>query len=182
MKIPPHAKKVFTGEIFDAYQWEQKLFDGSAATFEMLKRPNTLQVIATVGNQIVIAMDEQPNRPARPTLLGGRQEPNETPLDGAKRELLEESGLVSSDWEMFTQVQPVGKMEWDVYTFIARDCKKIQDPQLDAGEKIDLQYLSFEEFISTVLSDSFWGRELQVLVLKMKLDGTLGVFEKKLFP
>ncbi|MEK7084413.1 MAG: NUDIX domain-containing protein [Patescibacteria group bacterium] len=181
MNIPPQAKKVFTGKIFDVYQWEQKLFDGSSETFEMLKRPNTLQVIATIGDTIVIAMDEQPGRPPRPTLLGGRQEPDETPLEGAKRELLEESGLASSDWEEFTCIQPVGKIEWNVYTFIARDCKKIQNPQLDPGEKIDLQYLSFDECIATILSESFWGREMETLVLTMKLNGTLEEFRKRIF-
>lgn len=37
MKLPPQAKKVFTGQIFDVYQWEQEMYDGSFETFEMLK-------------------------------------------------------------------------------------------------------------------------------------------------
>ncbi len=40
MKIPPNAKRVFKGIIFDVYQWQQKMFDGSKETFEMLKRAN----------------------------------------------------------------------------------------------------------------------------------------------
>ena len=32
--IPENAKKVFTGQVFDVYQWEQEMFDGSKATFE----------------------------------------------------------------------------------------------------------------------------------------------------
>ena len=36
--IPPEAKCVFRGKIFDVYQWPQRLYDGSTATFEMLRR------------------------------------------------------------------------------------------------------------------------------------------------
>src|SRR5215467_9321922 len=32
--IPEHAERVFQGKIFDVYQWPQKLYDGSTATFE----------------------------------------------------------------------------------------------------------------------------------------------------
>lgn len=36
--IPPNAQRVFSGKIFDVYQWPQPLFDGSIATFEVAKR------------------------------------------------------------------------------------------------------------------------------------------------
>lgn len=35
--IPDHAKCVFKGVIFDVYQWEQKLYNGTTTTFEKLK-------------------------------------------------------------------------------------------------------------------------------------------------
>ncbi len=42
--IPEHAKKVFSGVIFDVYHWEQEMFDGSRATFEKVKRADTVGV------------------------------------------------------------------------------------------------------------------------------------------
>ena len=33
MKLPEQAKKVFDGEIFDVYQWDQEMYDGSTETF-----------------------------------------------------------------------------------------------------------------------------------------------------
>jgi len=44
------------------YQWPQKMFDGSTATFEMIKRPDTVQIIATVGNKILMTQEEQPTQ------------------------------------------------------------------------------------------------------------------------
>ena len=35
--IPENAKRVFKGIIFDVYQWEQELYNGSKAVFEKLK-------------------------------------------------------------------------------------------------------------------------------------------------
>ncbi len=34
--IPDHATCVFRGMLFDVYQWQQEMFDGSIETFEML--------------------------------------------------------------------------------------------------------------------------------------------------
>ena len=42
--IPANAKKVFHGVIFDVYQWEQEMFDGTKEIFEKLKRPDTVVV------------------------------------------------------------------------------------------------------------------------------------------
>lgn len=181
MKVPKQAKKVFTGKIFEAYQWPQKMFDGTTAIFEVLKRPNTLQIIPTIGNKIIIAREQQPTKSMTYTLLGGRQEKNETPLFGAKRELREESGLVSGNWEKYKTFSPVHKLEWDIHYFIAKNCEKKYAQQLDGGEKIKLITVNFDEFIKIVLSDKFWGNEFALHIAKLKLTGKLGQFKKLLF-
>ncbi len=40
--MPDHARRVFRGEVFDVYQWEQEMFDGSKAVFEKLIRQDTV--------------------------------------------------------------------------------------------------------------------------------------------
>ena len=71
-KIPDHAKRVFQGVIFDVYQWQQELFDGSIETFEALRRPNTLMVIPTMGDTILLAEEVQPGKGRFLSLFGGR--------------------------------------------------------------------------------------------------------------
>lgn len=180
-QFPDHAKKVFDGVIFDVYQWEQELYDGSTATFERLKRPATLLVIPEVEGKIAIADQEQPQKGRFLSLLGGRQDNDEDPLEGTKRELLEEAGLVSDNWELWHKVQPYNKIDWTIYIYIARGCKKTASQNVDAGEKIDVQTLTFEEFIDAVLSEHFTGRELVEQVLRMKLEpSALEAFKLKL--
>ncbi len=170
MKLPINAKLAFKGNIFDTYQWEQEMFDGSTATFEMLKRPNTVNVIATAGDKVFIAKQSQPSKGEFHCLLGGRQDESEDPLDTAKRELLEEAGMESGDWELWQVTEPYSKIEWGVYTYIAKNCRKVAEQNLDAGEKIEVLELSFDQFVDKTLEPDFDSREVVESFLRMKLE------------
>lgn len=180
MKIPNDAKRVFKGVIFDVYQWQQKMFDGSTETFEILKRPNTVEVIAIKDGKICLSHQSQPTKSDFYSLFGGRAEEGEDPLVTAKRELLEESGMESESWELYKSYMPLHKMDWTIYTYIAKDCKKVTDIKLDPGEKIETKELKFDKFIEFVLSDKYWGNELVIDVLRMKVEGKLEEFKSKL--
>lgn len=181
MRLPPQAKKVFQGKIFSVYQWEQEMFDGSHETFEMLKRPNTIQVIATQGDKILISRQSQPNKHDYFSLYGGRSEENEEPLVTAKRELLEESGFTSDDWELYKVYSPYYKIDWEIYFFIARNCKKVAEPHLDPGEKIEQISFTFDEFKEAVAKDDYLARDLAIDIFRMEQEGTLATFKQKLF-
>jgi ADP-ribose pyrophosphatase len=183
MKLPPTAKKVFQGVIFSVYQWQQELYDGTTATFEALQRPGTIQIIPTIGDKILLSHEEQPTKPKSFTFLGGRQEPDEEPLVTAKRELMEETGLESDDWELLKVYKNEGKIDWDMYLFAARNCRKVGEPNLDGGEKIDVIEVSWDKFLEKVSSESFWGQIIANDILRMRLDAAkLEIFKKKLFP
>lgn len=181
MQVPDEAKLVFKGIIFSVYQWQQMMFDGSTATFEMLKRTNTIQVIATQNHKILMSRQSQPNKADYHSLFGGRAEENEDPLVTAKRELLEESGLVSDDWELFNVYNPAYKMQWDIYFYIARNCKKIQEAKPDAGEQIQTLECSFEEFVNLVQSGDYLAKDLALDLFRMEKEGSLETFKRRLF-
>lgn len=181
MNIPDHAKKVFEGIIFDVYQWEQEMFDGSRATFERLKRPGTVVVIPVIGDKLVLAREQQPGMAECFTLLGGRQEKNEEPLETAKRELMEEAGLASDDWKLFKVYEPVYKIDWQIHAFVARGCRKVAEQTLDAGEKIRLEECSFDAFLEKALSADFWEREVSNDLFRLKHEGRMDEFRKLLF-
>jgi ADP-ribose pyrophosphatase len=182
MKLPPQAKKVFQGKIFSVYQWEQKLYDDSTATFEMLKRPGTIQIIPTANEKVYLSYEEQPTKPRSFTLFGGRQEPDEDQLVTAKRELLEETGLESDDWELLKTYEYEGKIEWPMYLYAARNCRKVAEQRLDPGEKIEVKQVSFEKFIDIVSSETFLNQIVANDILRMRIDNKkLEEFKDKLF-
>jgi len=180
MRIPKEAKLVFKGTIFDTYQWQQKLFDGTYATFEMLKRKYNAEVIAVSGNKIYLSRQSQPTKSEFYCIFGGRIEEGESPLIAAKRELAEEGGLASDNWELYKVFEPQHKIDWEINTFIARDCYKLESTKFDAGEKGEVLECTFDEFIDFVLSDKYWGNELVLEVLRMKTNNTLEDFKKRL--
>ncbi len=150
-KIPEHAKKVFEGVIFDVYQWEQEMYDGSTATFERLRRQDTAEVFVVVGDTLIIQHQSQPDKPTPfLSMVGGRIEKGEEPLAGAKREVLEETGYASEDWELVRSSEGTGKIDWTIHVYIARGAKKVADQNLDPGEKIELKFLTFDEVLDLV--------------------------------
>ncbi|HRH23200.1 MAG TPA: NUDIX hydrolase [Candidatus Magasanikbacteria bacterium] len=181
MPIPNQAKKVFEGIIFDVYQWEQEMFDGSKQTFEMLKRKGSVQVLPIIEDKILIAEEEQPHLSKRFGLIGGVQNNNEEPLVAVKREMLEETGYSSEKWQLLKTRNQFNKQDWVISTFIARDCKKISEPHLDAGEKINPLLVTFDEFMDIILEENFRSKDLTLDILTLHYQDKLDEFKKMLF-
>lgn len=169
--MPKDAKKVFSGEIFDVYQWEQKMYDGTIAVFERLKRPDTVSIIpVTQDGKIIIGLQEQPGTKLHFTTIAGRVDLGEDTFEAAKRELLEETGHEAAEWALLHAYQPVTKIDWAIFTFVARGCKRIGEQTLDSGEKIELKFISFEEFVEMAARGDFGEYELRIMAMEAQLD------------
>jgi len=183
MKVPDDAKEIFKGEVFNVYHWEQENKDGSTTTQEMLRRPDTVQIIATEKNKVLFAKQKQPRTKVFFSPFGGRVEKDEDPLETAKRELLEESGYESDDWELLKKREPYSnKMEWTIYTYIARNCKKVAPQNLEPEEDIEVVSLRFKKFVDLMFDEeAFHGNSVRYEFLKAKAFGTLRDLKKKIF-
>ena len=169
--LPKNAKRVFKGVIFEVWQWKQRMFDGSFEVFEKLKRADTVNIIAVVGRKILVLRQEQPHwKKYRNTLAGGRVDKKESHLQAAKRELLEETGYVSKDWVLWKKMSPYSKIDWTIYNFIARECNKIEKPKFDAGEKIRIKPISFDELLKLSDDPDFYEGELKNSFLRTRFD------------
>lgn len=180
--IPDYAKKVFSGEIFDVYQWEQKLFDGTTAIFEKLKRPDTVVVFPVLPDgRIILTEQEQPGKETFIGATGGRVDEGEGILEAAKRELLEESGYEAEKFILWEAQQPVSKIDWVVYTFVAKGLKKVSEISLDGGERIILKSVDFDEFLELADNRRFNEKSVALELLKARLDKKKGAKLKRLF-
>lgn len=139
--IPEGAKRVFEGVIYSVYQWQQKLFDGSQTTFEMLRRPDTVSAICVIDNKLIVLQDEQPHRGVRTTFPGGRVESDEDTLAAAQREVHEETGYQFNNWRLLQVFQPHTKIEQFIYLYLAWGGGKAAEPHVDAGERIAVELL-----------------------------------------
>jgi ADP-ribose pyrophosphatase len=144
--IPDEATLVFSGEIYDVYQWQQQLFNGEYATFEMLRRPNTASVNAIKDGKIVVLQQLQPDWPApRYTTPGGRCDEGEDPLAAAQREMLEETGMRFKTWKLLSVSQESEKIECFYYEYFATDFIDEQPIKEDPGERITVHLMDLAE-------------------------------------
>ena len=148
-ELPEGSKKVFEGVIFNVFQWDQKMYDGSTEVFERISRADTVEaIVVSKDGKLLIQKQQQPDRDDWfLSSVGGRVDQGEEPLVAMKRELKEETGYSSDDWELLSKHCPSSKLMWYIYTYIARDCVETHEQDLDAGEKIEVMEVDFDEFI-----------------------------------
>ncbi len=180
--IPPHAKRVFKGVMFDVYQWEQKMFDGTTQIFEKIKRPDTVITFPVLDSgKILLNRQEQPGKKTFIGGFGGRVEEGENIMKAAERELREESGYETDNFTLWKSLQPLSKVEWAVFVFVASGLKKVSDLSLDSGEKIEILEVDFDEFLEIALSPDFSEVEIYRDVVDAVMDEKKKEDLKKLF-
>ncbi|MBR7015329.1 MAG: NUDIX hydrolase [Lachnospiraceae bacterium] len=82
--------------------------------------------------------------------------PEENALAGAKRELLEETGYVSDEWEYLTKIPSAATIadNW-AYIFRARNCVKAAGQTLDSTEFVNARLASPEEVKNMISKGTF---------------------------
>ena len=167
--------KVFEGVIFDVYQWNQEMYDGSTEVFERLSRPDATVVLpVTSDGKILMSKQEQPSVDPFWGLFGGRLEEGEEPQPSAERELMEESGYECADIKLVDEYRPHSKIDWSIYYYIAKGCKKVSDQNLDAGEKIEVFEVDFEEFYEKMLNGTIRETGVKMWMMEAILDKSRG--------
>lgn len=169
--IPSEAKKVFVGVMFETFQWEQEMYNGTFQTFEKLRRADTVLIVAVTERGTFLLLDqEQPNKSRFLGFAGGQVHTGEEIEVAAHRELLEETGYISNDLVLLSAGQPISKIDWSVYLFVARNCKKIAKQALDAGEKITVLEKTFDEIVHAIINNELYDIEFSSIVLRALLD------------
>jgi len=124
--------------------------------YYILEYPDWVNVIAiTEDGQVV--MERQYRHGLGKTcfeLPCGVIEKGETPLEAAKRELLEETGYAGGEWKQWMVLSPNPSTSTNLtYSFVATGVKKVAGQSLDATEDIQVSLQSVE-FVKELLKDN----------------------------
>jgi ADP-ribose diphosphatase len=88
--------------------------------------------------------------------VGGMLEPNETPLDSAERELLEETGYEASEWvNLGSHILDPNRGIATMHLFLALNAKQIAQPNSDDLEDQELLLLTRNEIENALNAGEF---------------------------
>lgn len=128
----------------------RKIFElptGKKDVFDVYDDGATVCILAfTDDRQIILAKQFRPG-PERILLElpGGMIDKNETPIEAARRELLEETGytgsLVSVNVDFVAGYSTQAR-----HNFVATGCHRLQEPQPDPCESIEVVLMSLDDF------------------------------------
>jgi ADP-ribose pyrophosphatase len=132
---PDDSRTVYDGKLFDVTveQWGEH-------EREIVDHPGAVAVVA-VDRERMVTLVRQTREPARKQLLelpAGTLEPGEAPLDSAKRELGEETGLTGGRWrEAGAFFTTPGFCRERMHLFFAEELER-GDPTPDEDEDVEL--------------------------------------------
>jgi ADP-ribose pyrophosphatase len=132
--------QIYNGRIFDFVTENLKLPNGRDTEMAFIRHPGSIAVVPLLDDDTVV-MELQYRHPVGEYLLeipAGTLEPNESPIDCAKRELMEETGYHARELIELGKVHmiPAYSSE-EIHVFIARDLKPAEQ-NLDPGEIIEV--------------------------------------------
>lgn len=156
-KLEEKTKKesiVYNGSFLEFRKDEVILPDDNIAYREYLHHPGAVAILV-IDSDNNIYIERQYRYPLRKVIYeipAGKLEKDEDILEAAKRELEEETGLVSKSLEKLGETYPcVGYSDEVIYIFLAKDFKEGKQ-HLDEEEFVDVVKMPFEKVKEMIIS------------------------------
>jgi ADP-ribose diphosphatase len=144
LTVESHTVKLPDGEIIPDWPW--------------LIIPSAAIVLAVTGDNKFLCFRQTKYALEGTSLapVGGMLEPDETPLDAAKRELLEEMGYEASEWvNLGSHILDPNRGIATMHLFLALNAKRVAEPDSDDLEDQELLLLSRNEIENALQAGEF---------------------------
>lgn len=145
------TKKLFSSGLFTLKSEECELPDGRVMPrYYVMDFPDWVNIlpITKEGEAILVKQYRHASKKEHLEVPGGSMDPSlqESFLEGARREMLEETGYDSKNIVSIGSHFPNPALQSNrMHTFIAFDCEKVQEQDLDEFEDLSLYFCSLEK-------------------------------------
>jgi ADP-ribose pyrophosphatase len=148
------SKLAYDGGLLKVKRDEVRLPDGGTAWREYAHHPGAVMILAFVDARTIL-LERQFRYPKRRHFIelpAGKLEPDEPPLETAKRELIEECGYQASEWAKVAALDPcIGYSDEVIHLYAARGLEHV-GAKLDVGEHLEV-------FEATIADAVEWVRD-----------------------
>jgi ADP-ribose diphosphatase len=133
------SKLAYEGGLLKVKRDEVRLHSGASAWREYVQHPGAVMILPLVDDHTVLLERQYRYPKARHfiELPAGKLEPEEPPLETARRELIEECGIEAAEWWPITRLDPcIGYSTEVIYLYGARGFTHV-GARLDVGEHLE---------------------------------------------
>ncbi len=165
------SENVFDGVLLHVYKDVVALPDGNRATREYIKHQGAVAVVPVADNNEVIAVRQYRYPIGRVTIEipAGKLDKDEKPIDGAMRELNEETGLDCGKVTYLGGLYPsVAYTDEIIHMYLAEDLT-YGTAHTDEDEFIDVVKIPLDEFVNKIMNGEILDSKTQAAVLKTSL-------------
>ena len=169
----------FHGRLLTLRVDEVTLPDGATAQREVVGHPGGVGIAALTdaGEILLVRQYRYPFRAVTREIPAGKREPGEDPLEGAKRELAEETGFAASEWRYLGEMWPTpGFCEETDRLYLATGLTDLRAhpealpagaamPHPDEDEFIEVEHLPLAEAVEQVMRGEFPDAKTQLAIL-----------------
>lgn len=162
---------IYDGIIVHLYKDEIALPDGKHATREVIRHQGAVCVAAldNDNNIYLVRQYRYPFSSVTVEIPAGKLDHGETPLEGAVRELREETGIIANKYqylgELYTSPAIIDEI---IHMYLASDLRfEKQDP--DEDEFVEVFKMSLDECLNQIMKGNIPDAKTQTAVLKAKL-------------
>lgn len=160
---------VFDGVLLKVYNDTVTLPNGKTAPREYIKHQGAVCVVPVTENNEIIAVKQYryPIKRVTIEIPAGKLDKGELPLDAAKRELSEETGVESAEIEYIGGIYPsVAYTDEIIHMYVAKNLR-YGEAHTDEDEFLNVIRIPVNEFVDMIMDGKIEDSKTQAAVLKV---------------